>query len=272
MHLRKKGILTFYKKSASAHHLRHSLATLNIQPLGLFSLYEIVERLRHSKYETAKKHYIHDNPYLQKQKFEAFKSRYKKKSCREILKGIPIAEFEAFFIEELRLDPDIVSTIRKKLRNLELPKQVEGDKLSKHPGKADPEPSDMGLTSKEVRKKLAAFKLKFKTFSRFCRENGYQEKRGRDVFFNEAFVDDLVEHWVRREEVMEVFNLSRSRFYQLLEEKKWPMMKIGKYRLVRLKKFLQSAKNRSFVGAEESGPIRPINKGRFVQSESLLRA
>jgi len=64
----KLEVRTFYNQEPSPHTFRHSFATLNISPLGAFPLDGIVERLRHVGYDTAKKHYIHNNPYLQRLK------------------------------------------------------------------------------------------------------------------------------------------------------------------------------------------------------------
>lgn len=253
--MHRKIITTFYNRKATAHHLRHSLATLNVDPLGLgLSLDLIVERLRHTKHETAKKHYIHSNPYLQKQKFEVLKSRFKKKSCREVLRTMPLSEFEAFLMDDLRLDPEIVSKIRKKHRTL-VPENKELSETSKKdrmrlPGfEQGSHPVPAGLSSEETRKMIKPLGLKFKTFSRYCKENGIQQRQGREVVFKESFIDEIVDEWVRKEEVMKAFNMSRTRFYELLEEKKWKSMKIGKYTLVRLKKLVQSARNLSPVAA-----------------------
>lgn len=77
-HCDKLGIKTFYKETPHPRHVRHSFGTLNIAPLGLaLGLYEIVERFRHTKPEIAKRHYIHNNPYLVKEKYnKAVKRKY----------------------------------------------------------------------------------------------------------------------------------------------------------------------------------------------------
>jgi len=248
--MERRGIKTFYNGKATAHHLRHSLATLNVDPLGLgFSLDVIVERLRHTKHETAKKHYVHNNPYLQKKKFEVLKSRLKRKAGRELLRSIPLSEFEDFLIEDLGLDHDVIAKIRKKCRQLipeknELPEASKEGKICIPSGNST---ASAGLSTEEARRKIEPLGFKFKTFSRYCKAHGYQKRQGREVFFSLAFIDELTEEWVRKEEVMKVFNLSRTHFYRLAEQKRWKSIKIGKYTLVRLRKLVQGTRNLSPV-------------------------
>ncbi len=246
-YLRTKGIMTFYKRKATCHHLRHSFATLNIEPLGLgLSLYQIVERLRHSKQETALKHYIHSNPYLQKRKFEAFKSKLKPKTHREVLRNVPLADLESFLIEDLRMDPEFVQAFRKKYRSIHTSKAIdEGDKKRTISDSQQEDSKLATLTAGEAETRIRSLGINVRNLRDYCRKNGLYVKRGREGFFVDSFIDDLVEEWVSREEVIQTFNVSRARFYQLLKEKKWPTLRIGKDVLVKVKKLVQSARTRS---------------------------
>jgi|GEM_PF-2022548 len=246
-YLKTKGIKTFYKRKATCHHLRHSFATLNIEPLGLgLSLYQIVERLRHSKQETALKHYIHNNPYLQKRKFEAFKNRIKKKTGLEILRGIPLADFEAFLIENMKMDPEFVKAFRRKHQIMTAgagDNAIDStDKMSKISAQASPLAAT--LTLDEVEKRMKPLGIHLRRLVEYTAKNGLYIKRGREHFFVDSFIDELTEEWVRKEEVMETFGLSRRRFYQLIDEKKWQTLKLGKTLLLKLKKLVQSTQNR----------------------------
>ncbi len=78
----------------------------------------------------------------------------------------------------------------------------------------------------------------------YCRKNGLYIKRGREGFFVDSFIDDLVDEWVSREEVIGTFTVSRARFYQLVREKKWST-EVGKDILVKVRKLVQSARTRS---------------------------
>ena len=74
------GVQTYYGKKPSPHTLRHTFATLNIETIGLcLPLYETAQRLRHSKVETTRRHYIHNNPYLKKLKMDAHRKNNKRK-------------------------------------------------------------------------------------------------------------------------------------------------------------------------------------------------
>lgn len=227
------GIKTFYKKKATAHHLRHSFATLNIEPLGVsLSLYQVVERLRHTKHETAQKHYIHNNPYLQKKKFEAFKNRIKKRSNRDILRGIPLADLETFLMEELRLDPETMKTVRRKYFSV---------RDSQNPIDQGPENGKIAtLRWKEIEGRIRSLGIRIRCFKEHCRVNSFCVKRGRDYYFVDSFIDELTEEWIRKEEVMRIFRLSRRRFYQILEERKWPTMKIGYQLLVKARRLVEA--------------------------------
>src|SRR5690349_4747247 len=82
----KAGVQTYYGERPSPHTLRHTFATLNIETIGLgLPLYEMAQRLRHSKVETTRRHYIHNNPYLKKLKIDAFRKNYKKKTPKDVL-------------------------------------------------------------------------------------------------------------------------------------------------------------------------------------------
>jgi len=250
MYLKSKGIMTFYKRKATCHHLRHSFATLNIEPLGLgLSLYQIVERLRHTKQETALKHYIHSNPYLQKQKFEAFKSKLKPKTPREVLRNVPLAEFEAFLIEDLRLDPDSVQAFRKKYRIYETKKIDANGKICTIKCLEQDDSRVATLTAREAELRIGSFGINIRNLREYCRKNDLYIKRGREGYFVDAFIDELLEEWVSREEVIQTFNIRRTRFYELVKEKKWPTLRIGKDVLVKIRKLVQSTKSRSLFSA-----------------------
>lgn len=246
-YLKTKSIMTFYKRKATCHHLRHSFATLNIEPLGLgLSLYQIVERLRHTKQETALKHYIHSNPYLQKRKFEAFKSKLKPKTPREILRNVPLAEFEAFLIEDLRMDPELVQVFRKKYRSIYESKTIDGASKKRTITELAQDDSRLAtLTARDIEVRMASLEINLRNLREYCRKNGHYIKRGREGYFVDSFIDELLEEWVSREEVIQTFNVSRARFYQLIKEKKWPTLRIGKDVLVKVRKLVQSTKSRS---------------------------
>lgn len=249
----KRGIQTFSKKKATPHHLRHSFATLNIAPLGAnMSLHEIVERLRHTKYETARKHYIHNNPYLQKQKHRAQKERINKKSNRDTLKEMPFSDLEGFLVQDLGVDADTVMVIRRKYRALrtngELRKGQENHIMTVHKERPDaPKEDFVPLSAKELEGRIKPLRLVARAFSAYCRENGLQRRQGRYVLYSQRFLDELCEAWVPREEVMRFFDLERSQFYEMAKKRNWPSMRIGGAVLFRMKKLIENSRNRMLV-------------------------
>ena len=110
----KLGVTTFYGNQTSPHLLRHSFATLNIEPIGIsIPLYEMSQRLRHNSIETTLEHYIHNNPYLKRIKHEVLQKNHKIKTPTDILNGLSLADLEHWLSVELKTDSLTIATVRR---------------------------------------------------------------------------------------------------------------------------------------------------------------
>lgn len=104
-------IKTYWGKDPTPHTFRHSLATLNIAPLGLgLSLDEIVDRLRQVGYEVARNRYVHNNQYLRKMKHRQYE---KKANDYAGLNNIPLQTLKDWMSKKLRLDNEWVEKFEK---------------------------------------------------------------------------------------------------------------------------------------------------------------
>ena len=71
-HCRRLGVKTHKGLLPSPHRFRHSLGTLNAEPLGLkLSVHDIMRRLRHTSYDVTTRTYITNNPLIERARHEA---------------------------------------------------------------------------------------------------------------------------------------------------------------------------------------------------------
>jgi len=222
----KFNVKTFYGKSPSPHCLRHSFATLNIEPLGLsLPLYEIMQRLRHTRFEVAKRHYIHNNPYLQKQKHKVYRKRIKKITSTDTLNEIPLPDLEHWLSDRLNVEPTIIASIRRKHKKAFSISVVD---------KGDDNhiiyiPEDEALE-----------RIKHLDISRWAlREHALKKgvladgeygtcKYGKGFRYKEEFIDDLARNWVSAQSLRTKLKLPRRTFYRRVKKERWRILKIGK--------------------------------------------
>jgi site-specific recombinase XerC len=221
---KKLNIMTYYGNVASPHCLRHSFATLNVEPLGLcMSLHDIAERLRHSRIETTRYHYVHNNPYIKKEKMKRYQKKSKKKTHMEILDETPLPELEHWLSDRVKVEPHIINIIRSKYKKAfvkpidNAPKdviylsEVEALDRIKH----------LSISAYALRK----YGLK----KGICLVEGKGDIRyGRNFRYTESFIDDLANNWVPAKELVAKFKISRSDFYRRLKKNGWRKAKIGK--------------------------------------------
>ena len=230
---KKLGIKTFYSKIASPHHLRHSFATLNIEPLGLaLPIYEIMQRLRHSKLETAKRHYIHNNPYLQKLKHTLYRNKGKKKTSMDILNEIPLPELEHWLSDGLGVDGGTIRTIRTHH------KMALGKSVIDKSGNND---NIVTITETDALGRLADLKISAPALRKYalskgaCVSGGCSSdvaRYGKNVTYKVDFIDDLATNWAPIETVRKNRGFSRSGIYRAIKTGGWRRIKIGNKRYV----------------------------------------
>lgn len=218
------GIKTFYEKIPSPHVLRHSFATINIEPLGLsLPLYEMAQRLRHIRVETTRKHYIHNNPYLQKLKHNVYRNKGNKRTARDILNELSLADLEHWLSDTLRVDSNTIKIIRKSHKQ-----ELSGQKKD--------EPSNdniMFISEEEAFKKISVLNIPVISLRQYASKQGALKgdgswKYGRGFKYREDFIEDLAQNWIHAKNLQEKLRLDHSAFYRTLKEEKWRVLKIGK--------------------------------------------
>jgi len=221
----KFGVQTYNGKSPSPHTLRHTFATLNIESIGLgLSLYEMAQRLRHSKVETTRKHYIHNNPYLDKIKITALRKNNKKKTPNDVLNEMPIADLEHWLSERLMMDSVTIRHFRENHKKA----------FSETPVDKKSEENKIYLPENEVLSRLSHLKISVRALRGFALKNkgleqGFQgtARWGKDFKYNSEFIEDLAQNWVPAEQAKARLKLKKNAFYRLVNDEKWRKLKIG---------------------------------------------
>ena len=220
----KMGVKTFYSKMPTPHVLRHSFATINIEPLGLsLPLYEMTERLRHVRVETTRKHYIHNNPYLQKLKHNIYRKKANKKSPQDILSDISLADLEHWLSDRLKIDGGTIRTIRKKHKQVLA--EIKDDNSTDN-GK-------IFIAEEEALKRIKELAIPVISLRQYASKQGFlkgdgSKKYGKGFLYREDFVDDLAQNWIHAKSLQKKMKLDHNAVYRILKREKWRVLKIGK--------------------------------------------
>jgi integrase len=223
----KLGVLTFYGRLGSPHLLRHSFATLNVEPLGLaLPIYEIMGRLRHARIETARRHYIHNNPYLKKQKHDLYKNRGRKKTTKEILNEVSLPDLEYWLSNDLGVDQAVIGMIRSRHRKASQasakPVGQESDNVVYI--------SEPDALSRLKKLHIVAYSLrKYAIKNRACSCDSKQHIRyGNGFRYKEDFIDNLENNLIPINELAEKLKTSLPDLYRKMKKHCWRNTKIGK--------------------------------------------
>lgn len=227
------GITTFYGKQPSPHCLRHSFATLNVEPLGLsLPLNGIMERLRHTRSEIAERHYIHDNPYLKKLKHGAYRKRIKKETSSDLLDRIPLPELEYWLSDRLGLDPSITELIRRKHKIAFLRRDKKVDSKQ--------DERKMYISEQEAIQRLSHLGITELPLRQLALKEGWILEGGNGSLrysgahrYEEAFIEELVQNWVSVQSIKEKLGLPNTVFWRKAKRYNWKIKKIGRCSFVR---------------------------------------
>ena len=221
---KKLGLITYYGNKPSPHLLRHSFATLNIEPIGLdIPLYEMSQRLRHTRVETTRKHYIHNNPYLKKIKHEVLRKKTKKKTPTNLMDEMSLADLEHWFSDKLGYDSAMIHDMRVRHKKAfpDMPKsQVDKNVTDNR----------MFISEKEALERIKDLKMSASVLKGLAIKKAAlaEDSNGLSFKFREDFVNDLAHNWVLAESYRERFQLNRMKFHRLLKKEGWHKIKIGK--------------------------------------------
>ncbi len=224
----KFGIKTYYGAIPSPHTLRHTFATLNIEPIGLsLSLYDMAQRLRHTKVETTRRHYIHNNPYLKKIKHAVQRKSHRIKTSKDVLNEMSLPELEHWLSDTLELDSNTIRQVRinhkKKFDPLEtqIDKKQTDTKISISESEALEMVKDLQVPALALRKyaqKKGCLTGDFEGNSRY----------GKGFRYQKELIEDLARNWVSADLLRTKRNWSERTFYRILLKEKWRTIKLGK--------------------------------------------
>jgi site-specific recombinase XerD len=217
----KFNIKTFYGNKPTPHCLRHSFATLNVEPIGLaLPLYEIKRRMRHSKYETLEFHYVHNNPILNKEKFNKIATRTAKKNFQDFLDEVPLVELEYWLSEKLGLDIKTIKIIRRKHQSIfdhkDIDKNSSKDIIN-----------EVYLTEEETIARIEHLRIPLRSLRKYAINNGFALNGNGQFRYREDIIDDLSRNWVTKQQAMQKLHLSRPTFFRVLKDKKWEKIRLG---------------------------------------------
>lgn len=222
----KFDVKTYYGESPSPHVLRHSFATLNIEPIGLaLPLYEMIQRLRHSKVETTRRHYIHNNPYLKKIKHDVLRKNNHKKTTEDVLNEMPLAEIEHWLSDKLAVDSATIKSIRANHKKIFSAAQIDKKNIDTKMYISEQEAleriKDLGVSERSLRQFAVKKGILAEGYKGSCRYgNGFR--------YQIDFIEDLAKNWVSAENLRKKLNVSVSYFCSTVKQGKWRTLKLGR--------------------------------------------
>lgn len=226
----KLQIKTFYGNIPAPHCLRHSFATLNIEPLGLsLPLSEIMRRLRHTRPEIAERHYIHDNPYLKKLKHTVYRKRIRKQTIADKLNEVPLADLEHWLSDTLQIDSATIKSIRachkKALSQPAVDKNEKDITIYVAEDEALSKLHHLGIMRRSLRQYA---------FEKGAIKDGYSGtiRYGAGYKYKEDFVTELSKNWVPAENLRVKLKLPPRTFQFVVKKEKWRTIKIGRNRFI----------------------------------------
>jgi hypothetical protein len=221
----KLQIKTFYGNVPTPHSLRHSFATLNIEPLGLsLPLSEIMRRLRHTRPEIAERHYIHDNPYLKKLKHTVYRKRIKKQTNADRLTEIPLADLEHWLSDTLQIDSQTIKQIRKNHRRILSPVSID----------TPMEDTMIYISEDDALARVQHLGIPVRALRQYAYQKGATNsgkgsyKYGQGFKYKEDFINDLAKNWISAQNLRDKLKVSRIKFWRVLKKEKWRIIQIGK--------------------------------------------
>ncbi len=197
-HCAKLGIMTHEGKPVAPHRLRHSLGSLNCEPLGIgLSLVEIKEQLRHSSIQMTYDVYITKNPLHRRNGYE--------KRMEKINGHSPAPAAMALSIAAAGL-----------------------------PGSFSPVQSpDTMIDENEVIRLVKPLGLSYRSLREYALQAGKAEKCGRGYLYSAAFIADLADNHFTRGKAIDLLKMPPSTFHEWTKTEGIGFILIGKVSLFR---------------------------------------
>jgi len=194
-------IAGFPEKNITPHHFRRTFGTLNAPGLGLdLSLDELADRMRHEDPRTTRRHYIANNTYLEKMKFQKRRNAYSNRSSQK--QKLQVGEFLDWLEDEVGFSKSLMLEIRTKV-GLYQKSQEPGADLARF--------SMHECAALSIIEKL---RIKPANFIKYCFEN----RKVIEVYsgvnlYDEEFVMDLSSHYIPVSEVIAKLYISKRTIY-----------------------------------------------------------
>jgi site-specific recombinase XerD len=212
------GIKTFYGKIPSPHVLRHSMATLNIEPYGRLTLLELQKRMRHTSIEVLMDHYVHNNPLAEREKYEEFFAQKEKAS------GSPEVNYE-----------QVIQWMKRVEIPIEIRRKIEGRYQEYSLSQSDKESrNNCWVAEPQTMWILSKLGLKRTAFRAYCVKRNLCQQRvseGHSVYlYDKQFVQKLADQYHPKDVIMKRCKWSRTTFYRKSQD--FETLTIGKVLLV----------------------------------------
>lgn len=221
------GIVTVKKKAPNPHILRHTLATLNIEPFGKsLSPRLMQQRLIHIDLETLERNYVHSNPLAEMEEYKRLLEKDFKKSAIERVSKEDF--FAVLDFLSLANEAHIKETYERKIAEI---KNEGGVDLT----------SDKFVEEGRILTILGAYKFDVRTLRKW----GCQNKICRQViegdkkryFYDEKVFNDIIKNYFSHDEALRKFRGGKTKFYKKV--KLCRRLKIGRFVFISKDDFLK---------------------------------
>lgn len=193
-HCRKLGIVTRKGDCPTPHEFRHSLATLNIDKLGLrLTPYYIQGRLRHSDLGTTLKIYVQNNPLLARQNH----------------------------IENVQGGRERTGSFS--------PNAPDGIELPA----GDAKPNDISMPEAEAMRIVRPLGIVAQSLRQWTETKGVSETKNNQALYSRSFILDLSKNWLPKQKVMKQLNFGVSRWHMWKKTRGIKPVVIGRKSFVR---------------------------------------
>lgn len=190
----KLKIRTLKGEVPSPHRLRHSMATLNVRPLGIkLELRQIQKRMRHKSIRTTEDVYVANNPLIDAAEHDAWAEEYNGNNGNNG-NGNTI------------IHPQ--------------PKQIQAEDLA-------------FITEADAMRRLHPFNIKPVSLRKYASEQGEVQTNGGQYSYSDSFIHDLTTNYFTKTEAMRMLGYKASGFHYWVTSNCITQVFIGKVMLIR---------------------------------------
>ncbi|MDE2223131.1 MAG: hypothetical protein KGK03_08680, partial [Candidatus Omnitrophica bacterium] len=182
---------------------------------------------------TTRKHYIHNNPYLNKIKHNVYQKNVKKKTTMDMFDEAPLADLEHWLSAKVGVNSATIRDVRENHRKVftdtketRIDKKEIDNKIYK---------SEVFITEDESLERLKELQitpvaLRRLALKRKAISQGFSGscKYGKGFQYREEFIDDISRNWISAESLRETLKCKETSFWERARARKWRRLKIGR--------------------------------------------